>query len=127
MPYTLGEISNQGQELVPNAWKTLSIGRTDLIAGAGSYTATVYLTLEAPTGATVQGRFYHYRTDGSRWDGPIVERLTTPGLSFVDFTHTGSISKGETVRFEVTYGPDAVDDTSHALLHTARARGLYWK
>ncbi|MFI1796344.1 N-acetylmuramoyl-L-alanine amidase [Streptomyces sp. NPDC020379] len=127
IPYTLGEFSDQKLDLKPDTWTTLDIGRTDLISDAQSYTATVFLTLSAPAGSTVQGRFFHQLKDGSRWNGPIIERLTTAGSSFVDFTHVGSISAGETLRFEVTYAPVDSADTKPASLTARRARGLYWK
>ncbi|MFV8127552.1 N-acetylmuramoyl-L-alanine amidase [Streptomyces syringium] len=127
VPYTLGEYSGTDVALPPNTWKTLTIGRTDLITGAESYMASVYLTVTAPEGGVLQGRFYHRRADGSRWDGPTIERSATTGNSYVDFSHVGSISEGETVRFEITYGPADATDTKPAALSTARARGLYWK
>jgi Glycosyl hydrolases family 25 len=127
VPHTLGESNGAMVPLPQDTWTTLTIGRTDLIPAAQSYTATVYLTVTAPPGATLQGRFYHRRPDGSRWDGPLVERIATVGKSFVDFPHSGSISRGETVRFEVTYGPATADDTTPATIISAVARGLYWK
>ncbi|MEW2578334.1 peptidoglycan recognition protein family protein [Streptomyces syringium] len=128
VPYTLGEYSGTAVTLPPNQWTTLKIGAdADLITDAQAYTATVYLTVAAPEGSTLQGRFYHRRRDGSRWDAAIVERQATPGSSFVDFSHSGSISDGETVRFEITYGPADTTDTKPATITTARARGLYWK
>ncbi|MFI8942772.1 N-acetylmuramoyl-L-alanine amidase [Streptomyces syringium] len=128
VPYTLGEYSGTAVVLPPNTWTTLTIGAdADLIVGAQAYTATVYATLTAPEGGVLQGRFYHRRKDGSRWDAAIVERTVTSGSSFVDFSHSGSISDGETVRFEITYGPADTTDTKPATITTARARGLYWK
>ncbi|MFC5144303.1 N-acetylmuramoyl-L-alanine amidase [Streptomyces aureoversilis] len=127
VPYTLGEYTGTTVSLPPNIWTTLTLGRLDLVAGAQSYTATAYLTVKAPVGGVLQGRFYHHRADGSRWDGPIVERATTDGSSFVDFTHAGSISTGETARFEITYAPANATDTAPATITAARARGLYWK
>lgn len=127
VPHTLGEYTGQSRTLPPGTWTTLDIGRTDLITGAQSYTATVYLTLTTPTGATVQGRFYHHRKDGTRWDGPTTEHTTTTGGStFAEFPHTGSISPGETVRFEVTHTPAGTEKKPIAIT-AARARGLYWK
>ncbi|MEV4438529.1 glycoside hydrolase family 25 protein [Streptomyces sp. NPDC049577] len=126
VPHTLGEYNNKATSLPVDTWTTLTIGRTDLIPAAQSYTATVYLTVTSPPGATLQGRFYHHRPDGSRWDGPLIERITTVGKSYVDFPHSGSISPGESVRFEVTYGP-ATTDTTPATITSAAARGLYWK
>ncbi|MFF7023066.1 N-acetylmuramoyl-L-alanine amidase [Streptomyces klenkii] len=127
VPYTLGEYTGTAVSLPANTWTALTIGRQDLIAGAQSYTASAFLTVKAPAGGVLQGRFYHRKADGTRWDGPIVERLTTDGNSYVDFTHSGSISAGETVRFEITYAPASATDIAPATITAARARGLYWK
>ncbi|MCD9196085.1 peptidoglycan recognition protein family protein [Streptomyces albireticuli] len=127
VPFALGEYTGATLSLPPNVWTTLTVGRQDLISGAQSYTATAFLTLKAKPGGVLQGRFYHQKADGSRWDGPIVERICTEGSSFADFTHAGSISSGETVRFEITYAPTSALDTAPATITAARARGLYWK
>ncbi|MFI2077790.1 N-acetylmuramoyl-L-alanine amidase, partial [Streptomyces triculaminicus] len=126
VPYTLGEYSDTEVSLSPDTWTTVRIGRDDLVSDARAYTASVYLRLKAPAGATVQGRFYHLRSDGTRWDSPLVERVTTVGSSFMDFPHGGSILPGERLRFEVTYSP-AAGDTAPAVLTSASARGLYWR
>lgn len=80
----------------------------------------------APPGGTLQGRFYHQRPDGSRWDSGIVERPTSEGDTFVDFPHAGSITAAEKLRFEVAYFPAAGDQKSITIT-TSRVRGLYWK
>ncbi|MGK5732649.1 peptidoglycan recognition protein family protein [Streptomyces sp. URMC 124] len=125
-PRTLGEYSDAPAALVPGAWTTLSVNGEALISGAKAYTATVFLTVTVPAGSTLQGRFYHQRADGSRWNGPIVERIATVGASFVDFTHQGSVSEGESVRFEACYDPPAPGVRDPGTVSTSRARGLYW-
>ncbi|WP_223767642.1 peptidoglycan-binding protein [Streptomyces huiliensis] len=127
MPISIGEYNGTEHQLPRDQWVTVDVKGVDLVKNASAYNATVYLTLYAPAGATVQGRWYHQRKDGSRWDGPIVERLMTTGSSFVDFTHQGSISDGETARFEVTYGSVPNGDSRPAAITAARVRGVYWK
>ncbi|MBH1936493.1 N-acetylmuramoyl-L-alanine amidase [Streptomyces sp. AV19] len=127
MPNTLGEFNGSERKLPRDQWTTVDVNGVDLVKNAGAYSATVYLTVDAPAGATVQGRWYHQRRDGSRWDGPIVERITTSGSSFVDFTHAGSIVDGEAARFEVTYGSAPGNDARPAVITAARVRGVYWK
>ncbi|MEU2510576.1 peptidoglycan recognition protein family protein [Streptomyces syringium] len=127
VPYTLGEFSDVQVSLRPDTWTTVRIGRDNLISGARAYTAGVHLRVAAPLGATLQGRFYHLRPDGSRWLSPTVERTATTGASFVDFPHAGSILPDELLRFEVTYGPVTAGDIAPATLTAAHARGLYWK
>ncbi|MDG4531599.1 peptidoglycan recognition family protein [Streptomyces sp. AV19] len=127
VPYPLGEASTTRVDLRPDTWTTVRIGRDNLISGARSYTAAVYLRVDALPGGVLQGRFVHQRPDGSRWTSPIVERIATTGSSFVDFLHAGSILPGETLRFEITYGPATAGDTAPATLTAAQARGLYWK
>lgn len=127
MPTTLGRYDGTDRPLTPGKWKTLDVEGVDLATGARAYTATVLLTLDAPAGATVQGRFYHHRPDGSRWTSGVVERTTTSGQSFPDFTHSGSIRPDERLRFEVAYWPTDTTDTDPITITAARARGLYWK
>ncbi|MEW2034909.1 N-acetylmuramoyl-L-alanine amidase [Streptomyces roseifaciens] len=120
MPYTRAEYSGDTLELERNIWTPVEIGSASLYPDAQSYSGTVYLTLTAPFGIVVQGRFYHQAEDGRRWDGPIIERIATSGSSFVDFTHAGFVSSGEEVRFEVTSSEDAT-------VTARRVAGLYWK
>jgi hypothetical protein len=127
VPNTLGLYSTIDRPLVPGKWTTLTIDKTDLLTGATAYNATVMLTItSAPASGTFQGRFYHLRPDGSRWDAGIVERPATAGSSFVDFPHMGSIDDAEKLRFEIAYFPEG-DDTKSCTITTARVRGLYWK
>lgn len=127
MPTTLGRYDTTDQPLAPARWKTLDIKGPDLVTGARAYSATVYLNLpDAEPGATLQGRFFHLRQDGSRWDSPVTERLATPGSSFPDFHHEGSIAADERLRFEVAYHPVNEADTDPITITTAHARGLYW-
>ena len=127
VPNTLGLYDTTDRPLAPGRWTTLTVERADFLAGATAYSATVMLTVTgAPAGGTFQGRFYHLRPDGSRWDAGIVERPATAGSSFVDFPHMGSIDDAEKLRFEIAYFP-AGDDTKSCTITTARVRGLYWK
>ncbi|MEN8654313.1 N-acetylmuramoyl-L-alanine amidase [Streptomyces sp. 21So2-11] len=127
MPETLGRYDDTERALVPRQWKNVTISGVDLLTGAKSYTASVWLNLTAPAGATVQGRFYHYRTDGSRWTAAVTERLATDGGSFLDFHNSGSIESGEKLRFEVVYYPVDGADEQPVTISSTRARGLYWK
>ncbi|TVL89730.1 N-acetylmuramoyl-L-alanine amidase [Streptomyces sp. SAJ15] len=127
VPNTLGRYDATDRPLAPGAWKTLDVEGIDLLTGARAYTAAVLLTLRAPAGGTVQGRFYHLRRDGTRWTSGVVERLTTAGDSFPDFAHAGSIRPEEKLRFEVAYWPADKADTTPLTITTSRARGLYWK
>ncbi|MFJ9038010.1 hypothetical protein ACIRF8_15625 [Streptomyces sp. NPDC102406] len=127
MPSTLGRYDETDRTLVPGKWTTLTVESVDLLKDAKAYTASSYLTVTAPASSTFQGRFYHYRTDGSRWTGPVVERLATDGMSFLDFTHAGSISATEKLRFEVCYYPADAADKKSITVTTSRVRGIYWK
>lgn len=108
-------------------WTDLNIGGTTLASGITRYTATTSLTVEAPAGGTIQARYYHLRKDKSRWTSPIVERLTTDGSSFPDFTHGGSVDAGETVHVQLVYYPAKADDKTPATITAAHLRGLTWK
>lgn len=128
VPSTLGLYSTTDRPLVPGKWTTISIEKTDLLTGAEAYTASVMLTITgAPAGGTLQGRFYHQRPDGSRWDSGIVERPTTAGTTFADLPHLGSIAPAEKLRFEVAYFPADPADEKSVTITTSRVRGLYWK
>ncbi|MEU5429024.1 N-acetylmuramoyl-L-alanine amidase [Streptomyces olivoreticuli] len=120
MPYTRTEYVGETLALPRDTWTPVEISGPDLYPGAQSYSGTVYLTLTVPAGIVVQGRFYHQDATGRRWDGPIIERIATSGASFVDFTHAGLVSNGESVRFEVTSSEDAT-------VTARRVAGLYWK
>ena len=126
MPGAIGRYDSGEVAIPPNDWKTLSIDGTDLLTGASRYTAAVLLSCVATAGSTVMGRYYHLRPDGSRWQSGIVERVATPGTSFLDFPHMGSIAADERLRFEVSYHPPE-GDTAPMVISAARARGLYWK
>lgn len=128
MPRTLGLYDAQDKTLVPGQWTTLPVEKkTDLMTGAKAYTASVMLTVAAaPLGGTLQGRFYHQRPDGSRWEGGIMERPTSAGNSFVDFSHAGSIAATEKLRFEAAYFPADATDRTSITVSTSRVRGLYW-
>lgn len=128
VPSTLGLYDTDDRQLTPGKWTTLTVEKTDLLTGATAYDALVSLTVTgAAPGGTLQGRFYHLRADGSRWDSGIVERLTTPGSTFADFPHLGSIAAAEKLRFEVAYFPATEGDTTTVTVTTSRVRGLYWK
>ncbi|WP_404816242.1 N-acetylmuramoyl-L-alanine amidase [Streptomyces thermolineatus] len=126
VPKTIGLYDADNRKLAPGGWTTLPVERTTLLTGATVYDVLVQLTLTAPAGGTVQGRFFHLRADGSRWTGGIVERGTSGGKSFLDFPGKGSIRAAEKLQFEVAYFPAAPDDTAAAVIDTRRARGLYW-
>ncbi len=127
VPHNWSLTESRDRPLIPRKWTTISIPAPDLLAGAKAYTASVWLSVTAQPGGTVQGRFYHYRTNGSRWTGPITERPTTGGSSFVDFPHHGSVDPGEKVRFEAIYYPADDADEKSVPITSARVRGLYWK
>ncbi|HCA86382.1 MAG TPA: N-acetylmuramoyl-L-alanine amidase [Streptomyces sp.] len=127
MPHTLGRYDTKDRPLIPGKWTTLTIDGVDLIAGATAYQAMVQLTASVPEGATLQGRFYHSRPDGSRWDSGITERLGTAGHTFADFHNAGSVKPDEKVRFEAVYYPVDPADQKSITVTTSRARGLYWK
>jgi hypothetical protein len=128
MPYALGRYTENDTTVPARKWTTVGVDGVDLLRGATRYTAEVILACVAAPGSTVQGRFYHLRADGrSRWQGGMIERLTTSGTSFVDFAHMGSIAADERLRFELNYLPATESDTSPLIVTAARARGLYWK
>lgn len=128
VPNTLGLTSSSNVTLSPSVWKTLTIGSSqDLLTGAKAYQVTAYVRLESgPYGCTVQGRFYHLRPDGTRWESPIMERETTAGSTFADFTHSGSIMTDEKLRFEAVYFPVDPADPMARDITSVQARGLYW-
>ncbi|WP_256356519.1 N-acetylmuramoyl-L-alanine amidase, partial [Streptomyces sp. PKU-EA00015] len=127
VPANWNKATETDVDLTPGEWKTVAAGSVDLVTGAQSYTGSMHLTLTAPAGGTVQGRFFHLRPDGSRWTSPIVERITTSGGSFLDFPHAGSVEPTERVRFEAIYYPADDTDETPAPITSARLRGLYWK
>lgn len=128
VPGTIGLYKAAPVTLTPGVWKTLSVGATaDILTGAQSYTATAMLSVEpGPYASTVQGRFYHVRPDGTRWDSGIFETETTEGKTFAAFTHAGSIAPAEKLRFEVIYYPLDPTDTMTRDVLESRIRGLYW-
>lgn len=106
-------------------WQTLSIDGTAMVPkGASAYDVTVYLTASAPVGGTIQGRFVHRFADGSEGRTPIVERQTTGGSTFADFSASGALANGARVEFECCYY--GVDGERLDIKH-ARVRGLYWE
>lgn len=127
MPTTLGRYSSTDITLVPGQWKTVSIEGTDLLTGASAYDVLVHLTAVLPAGSAVQGRFYHLRADGSRWESGIIERAATEGSTMADFAHLGAIQPAEKLRFEVVYWPPDAGDAASVIVNSSRARGLYWK
>ncbi|MET9517399.1 hypothetical protein [Streptomyces sp. NPDC002994] len=127
VPHNLSLTDQRDKPLIPGKWTSVAVESLDLLKDAKAYTATAWLNLTAPEGGTVQGRWYHHRPDGSRWAGPITERTTTGGGSFLDFSHVGSVDPGEVVRFEAVYYPADDADLKSTLITTARVRGLYWK
>lgn len=127
VPHTLGRYDTTDRTLAPRKWTALTIESVDLLTGATAYQASAHLTTTLPAGATLQGRFYHYRPDGTRWTGPLVERTATAGQTFADFHNSGSIAATEKLRFEVAYYPAADTDDQPIAISTAQLRGLYWK
>ncbi|MFE0206983.1 N-acetylmuramoyl-L-alanine amidase [Streptomyces sp. NPDC058985] len=127
VPHAIGRYDTTDRTIVPRKWTTLPIEGVDLLTGATHYTATAHVQATLPAGSTFQGRFYHYRPDGSRWTGPIFERIGTDGSTFADFHNAGSIVASEKLRFEVIYYPAKSDDQKSVKLTTAYLRGLYWK
>ncbi|MEI5520647.1 hypothetical protein WB388_08535 [Streptomyces brasiliscabiei] len=128
VPGTLGLYDTTDRTLAPGTWTAIPIEKPDLLTGATAYDALVQLTLAGvPAGATVQGRFFHVRPDGSRWTGGIIERLGTEGKTFVDFPHSGAIKADEKLRFEAVYFPLDPADKTPVTIDTSRVRGLYWK
>ncbi|MEU0369113.1 N-acetylmuramoyl-L-alanine amidase [Streptomyces sp. NPDC006283] len=127
VPTNWNRATENERNLAPAEWTVVSAESADLVTGASAYTGSMFLTLTAPAGGTVQGRWFHVRPDGSRWVGPIAERQTTGGSSFVDFPHAGSVDPAEKVRFEAVYYPADENDTTPASITSARLRGLYWK
>ncbi|MFE9735496.1 hypothetical protein ACFYO9_34135 [Streptomyces sp. NPDC005863] len=127
VPHTIGRYETADRPLVPGKWTTIPIEGVDLLSGATAYQAMAQLTAELPDGATLQGRFYHYRTDGSRWTAGLSERQGTAGSTFADFHNSGSIGAAEKLRFEACYWPVEADDQRAITITTSRLRGLYWK
>ncbi|MEU6768499.1 peptidoglycan recognition family protein [Streptomyces sp. NPDC046853] len=127
VPNTLGQYDETDRTLVPSKWTTLSIEGVDLLKGATAYQAMAQVTTVIPAGSTLQGRFYHYRDDGTRWTGGITERQGTAGSTFADFHNSGSIKATERLRFELAYFPADPADKKSVTITTSRLRGLYWK
>jgi hypothetical protein len=127
VPYPIGRYDTTDRTIVPRKWTTLPIEGVDLLTGATRYQAMAQVQATIPPSATLQGRFYHLRSDGSRWTGPIVERTGTDGTTFADFHNAGSIVASEKLRFEVIYYPAKSDDEKSIKVTTAYLRGLYWK
>ncbi|MET8571794.1 N-acetylmuramoyl-L-alanine amidase [Streptomyces sp. NPDC004783] len=127
VPFHIGRYDTTDRTITPGKWTTLPIQGVDLLAGATIYQAMVQVQADLPTGSTIQGRFYHYRPDGTRWTGPICERIGTTGDTFADFHNSGSIYATEKVRFEVAYYPADSGDQKPVTITTAYCRGLYWK
>ncbi|MGX1513833.1 hypothetical protein RKD44_005121 [Streptomyces collinus] len=127
MPRAISRSDGDDQRITPRQWTTLSVDGVDLLTGASHYQATAYLRAAVPPGSTLQGRFYHLRRDGSRWTGPIVERVGTGGDSFPDFGNSGSIVADERLRFEFIYYPPDSDDQAAVTVTSAKVRGLYWE
>ncbi|MFI0576126.1 N-acetylmuramoyl-L-alanine amidase [Streptomyces tendae] len=127
MPRAISRHNPDEQQITPRKWTTLTVGGLDLLTGASRYQATAHLQTVVPPGSTLQGRFYHLRPDGTRWTGPIVERIGTDGSSFPDFGNSGSIVANERVRFEFIYYPADSSDQTRITVTDAKVRGLYWE
>ncbi len=127
MPRAISRSESDDQEITPRKWTTLTVDGTDLLTGATHYQATAHLRAVVPPGSTLQGRFYHLRPDGTRWTGPIVERLGTDGGSFPDFGNSGSIVANERLRFECVYYPPDSGDEAPVTVTSVKVRGLYWE
>ncbi|WP_193777777.1 hypothetical protein [Streptomyces sp. E5N298] len=127
VPHAIGRYDTTDRTIVPRKWTTLSIDGTDLITGATHYQAMAHIQAVVPPGSTIQGRFYHLRKDGTRWTGPLIERIGTDGSTFADFHNSGSVVDSERVRFEVIYYPADSDDQKSVTITAAYCRGLYWK
>ncbi|SEP56712.1 N-acetylmuramoyl-L-alanine amidase [Streptomyces radiopugnans] len=126
VPKVIGEYQTSDIRLAPRQWKTLDIKGTDILTGATRYQVMAHLTAALPAGSTIQGRFYHLRPDGTRWESGIIERVGTPGNTYADFHHSGSIARGEKLRFEAAYYPADPNDDAPVTIVTSRLRGLYW-
>ncbi|MFJ9671306.1 N-acetylmuramoyl-L-alanine amidase [Streptomyces sp. NPDC101221] len=127
VPHAIGRYDTTDRTIVPRKWTTLSIDGVDLLTGATHYQAMAHIQAVVPPGSTLQGRFYHQRPDGSRWTGPLIERIGTDGSTFADFHNSGSVVNTEKVRFEFIYYPADSDDQKSITITTAYCRGLYWK
>jgi hypothetical protein len=127
VPHPISRTDSTDRTLVPGKWTTLPIGGVDLLTGATAYQAIAQVQATVPAGSTLQGRFYHYRSDGTRWTGPITERPGTDGSTFADFHNSGSIVATERVRLEVVYYPADSGDKKSIKVTAATLRGLYWK
>lgn len=127
MPHPIGWYDTTDRQLPPGKWTTLPVEKTDLLTGAVRYDAMAQVQADLPAGATLQGRFFHVRADGSRWTGPICERPATDGATFADFHNKGSIVASEKLRLEVIYYPAKAADKKPITITTAYVRGLYWK
>ncbi|MFD4258253.1 N-acetylmuramoyl-L-alanine amidase [Streptomyces sp. NPDC058534] len=127
MPRAIGRHVADAQQITPRKWKTLSVEGADLLTGASHYQATAFVQAAVPPGSTLQGRFYHLRPDGSRWNAPIVERVGTDGRSFPDFSNSGSIVANERLRFEFIYYPADSSDQTPIEVGDVKVRGLYWE
>ncbi len=126
VPNVIGEYRTGDIRLAPRKWTTLDIKGTDIVTGATRYQIMAHLTTTIPAGSTLQGRFYHLRPDGSRWESGIIERVGTSGNTYADFHHSGSIARNERLRFEAVYYPADSSDDEPATITTSRLRGLYW-
>ncbi|GAA2397069.1 hypothetical protein GCM10010420_23580 [Streptomyces glaucosporus] len=126
VPNVIGEYRTGDIRLAPRTWTTLDIKGVDIVTGATRYQVMAHLTATIPPGSTIQGRFYHLRPDGTRWESGIVERIGTSGSTYADFHHSGSIAKNEKLRFEAAYYPADPSDDGPATITTSRLRGLYW-
>ncbi|MFD8899908.1 N-acetylmuramoyl-L-alanine amidase [Streptomyces ardesiacus] len=127
VPHAIGRYDTTDRTIVPRKWTTLPIDGVDLLTGATHYQAMAHIQAVVPPGSTIQGRFYHYRPDGTRWTGPLIERVGTDGSTFADFHNAGSVVPAEKVRFEVIYYPAKSDDQKSVKITAAYCRGLYWK
>ncbi len=127
MPRAIGRYDSDDQRITPRKWTTLNVDGVDLLTRASHYQAMAQIQAEVPPGSTLQGRFYHLRPGGSRWNGPITERTGTDGSSFADFHNSGSIVADERLRFEFMYYPADSADQQPITITAAYVRGLYWE
>jgi len=125
VPVPISRANDTGFTVDAGEWTTVYFGGADLVFDKKAYSMTAYVRLsELPLGSTVQGRFYHYRPDGTRWTSPLVERTATDGSTFADFSNEGSIVPTEKARFELVVFP-AEGET--ARISSAYVRGLCWE
>lgn len=130
VPQYLSRTNGDGFTLDAGEWKTVWFDgpggyEMGVATGKRAYHATAHVRLTGlPEGTTIQGRFYHQRPDGTRWTGPLVERIATNGVAFADFSNEGSVYPTEEIRFELIAFPSGEDAAAVTAVYV---RGLCWE